>query len=141
VALAVVLGIGAGLMLRTLWNLQNVDPGSAPANVMTFRLQTTSKPMNLTKGLAYFDDVLGRVRACPRCATWVRFQHLPMSGYNWTGGVWRPENPPAAGAQRPAGDLAVHRLGLFQDDGHRAARGPGVYGSGPHRRCAGDDHQ
>jgi predicted permease len=107
VALAVVLGIGAGLMLRTLWNLQNVDPGFSAANVMTFRLQTTSKPMNLTRGLAYFDDVLTRVRAMPDVHEVGAIQHLPMSGYNWTGGVWRPENPPAPGAQRP---LAIWRF-------------------------------
>ena len=101
VALAVVLGIGAGLMLRTLWNLQQVDPGFSAANVLTFRLQTTSKPMNLTRGLAYFDDVLARVRAMPEVLDVGAIQHLPMSGYNWTGGVWRPENPPAAGAERP----------------------------------------
>jgi putative ABC transport system permease protein len=101
VALAVVLGIGAGLMLRTLWNLQNVDPGFSASNVLTFRLQTTSKPMNLTQGMAYFDDVLARVRAMPDVREVGAIQHLPMSGYNWTGGVWRPENPPAVGAQRP----------------------------------------
>jgi predicted permease len=101
VALALVLGIGAGLMLRTLWNLQRVDPGFTAANVLTFRLQTTSKPMNLTRGLAYFEEVLGRVRALPEVLDVGAIQHLPMSGYNWTGGVWRPENPPAAGAERP----------------------------------------
>lgn len=101
VALAVVLGIGAGLMLRTLWNLQHVDPGFTASNVLTFRLQTTSKPMNLTQGLAYFDEVLARVRALPGLREVGAIQHLPMSGYNWTGGVWRPENPPAAGAERP----------------------------------------
>jgi putative ABC transport system permease protein len=101
VALAVVLGIGAGLMLRSLWNLQHVDPGFSAANVLTFRLQTTSKPMNLTRGLAYFEDVLARVRAIPDVRDAGAIQHLPMSGYNWTGSVWRPENPPAAGADRP----------------------------------------
>jgi putative ABC transport system permease protein len=101
VALAVVLGIGAGLMLRTLWNLQNVDPGFSASSVLTFRLQTTSKPMNLTQGMAYFDEVLARVRALPDVREVGAVQHLPMSGYNWTGGVWRPENPPAAGAERP----------------------------------------
>ena len=101
IALAVVLGIGAGLMLRSLWNLQNVDPGFSAANVVTFRLQTTSKPMNLTQGLAFFDDVLERIRAMPDVRGVGAIQHLPMSGYNWTGGVWRPENPPATGATPP----------------------------------------
>ena len=101
IALAVVLGIGAGLMLRTLWNLQQVDPGFRTDDVLTFRLQTTSKPMNLTRGLAYFDQVLERVRAIPGVISVGAIQHLPMSGYNWTANVWRPENPPAPGAERP----------------------------------------
>jgi putative ABC transport system permease protein len=101
VALAVVLGIGAGLMLRTLWNLQRVDPGFDAANVLTFRLQTTSRPMNLTTGVAYFEQVLDRIRALPGVGEVGAIQHLPMSGYNWTANVWRPETPPAPGAPRP----------------------------------------
>jgi putative ABC transport system permease protein len=101
IALAVVLGIGAGLMLRTLWNLQRVDPGFTPEGVLTFRLQTTSRPMNLTLGLEYFEHVLERVRAIPGVTHVGAIQHLPMSGYNWTANVWRPEEPPAPRAARP----------------------------------------
>ncbi|HUE89171.1 MAG TPA: ABC transporter permease [Vicinamibacterales bacterium] len=101
IALAVVLGIGAGLMLRTLWNLQQVDPGFRADGVLTFRLQTTSKPMNLTRGLAYFEQVLERVRALPGVTHAGAIQHLPMSGYNWTSYVWRQEHPPAPGTERP----------------------------------------
>ena len=101
IALAIVLGSGAGLTLRTLWNLQQVDPGFTTENVLTFRLQTTSKPMTLTQGLTYFEQVLERVRAIPGVASVGAIQHLPMSGYNWTANVWRPEHPPAHGAERP----------------------------------------
>jgi putative ABC transport system permease protein len=101
VALAIVLGIGAGLMLRTLWNLQHVDPGFRPENVLAFRLQTTSKPMTLPQGLQYFEQVLERVRTLPSVTHVGAIQHLPMSGYNWTAQVWRPEQPPAPGAARP----------------------------------------
>ncbi len=37
-ALAVILLIGAGLMLRSLWSLQRVDLGLDPSNVLTMRL-------------------------------------------------------------------------------------------------------
>ena len=101
IALAVILGVGAGLMLRSLWNLQQVDPGFNANGVLTFRLQTTSKPMNLTQGLVYFEQVLERIRALPEVQTVGAIQHLPMSGYNWTANVWRTEAPPAPGAERP----------------------------------------
>jgi putative ABC transport system permease protein len=101
IALAVILGIGAGLMLRTLWNLQQVDPGFHADGVLTFRLQTTSKPMNLTRGLVYFEQVLERIRALPGVTAVGAIQHLPMSGYNWTAQVWPREQPPAPGAERP----------------------------------------
>src|SRR4029453_9749009 len=65
IALAIVLGIGAGLMLRSLWNLQHVDPGFDGARVLAFRLQTTSKYSSLATGLPYFERVLARVRALP----------------------------------------------------------------------------
>jgi putative ABC transport system permease protein len=99
VALAVVLGIGAGLMLRTMWNLQRVDPGFTATNVLTFRLQT--RPMNLTRGTAYFEEVLARVKAIPGVREVGAIQHLPMSGYNWTANVSRPENPPPPGTRGP----------------------------------------
>jgi putative ABC transport system permease protein len=101
IALAIVLGIGAGLMLRTLWNLQSVEPGFRADGVLTFRLQTTSKPMDLTRGLVYFEQVLERVRAIPGVVSVGAIQHLPMSGYNWTAQVWRAETPPAPTAERP----------------------------------------
>jgi putative ABC transport system permease protein len=101
IALAVILGIGAGLMLRSLWNLQQIDPGFRADGVLTFRLQTTSKPMNLTRGLVYFEQVLERVRALPGVTHVGAIQHLPMSGYNWTAQVWPQEQPPAPGAERP----------------------------------------
>lgn len=101
VALAVVLGIGAGLMLRTLWHLQHVDPGFRPDGVLTFRLQTTSRRLNLTQGLVYYEQIVERLRALPGVTHVGAINHLPMSGYNWTTFVWRAEDPPAAGAERP----------------------------------------
>ena len=98
VALAIVLGIGAGLMLRSVWNLQHVDPGFSAEHVLTFRLQTTTKYSDLAKGLPYFEQVIERVRALPDVAHVGSIQHLPMTGYNWTAQVHPIEQPPAPGA-------------------------------------------
>jgi putative ABC transport system permease protein len=98
VALALVLGIGAGLMLRTVWNLQHVDPGFDPRGVLSFRLQTTSTYRALTSGLPYLDQVAARVAAMPGVTAVGAIGHLPMSGYSWTIPVHRADRPPAAGA-------------------------------------------
>jgi putative ABC transport system permease protein len=101
VALAVVLGIGAGLMLRSMWQLQHVDPGFQASRVLAFRLQTTSKYRALDTGLPYLRQVRERLRALPGVTAVGAIGHLPMSGYSWTLHVHRPEQPPAAGETGP----------------------------------------
>jgi putative ABC transport system permease protein len=101
ISLAVVLGIGAGLMLRSLWNLQQVQPGFEPRSVLTFRLQTTSKYTSLANGLPYLEQVVERVRGLPGVVSIGSIQHLPMTGYNWTSEVHRTEAPPAPGTTPP----------------------------------------
>jgi predicted permease len=97
VALALVLGIGAGLMLRSLWNLQHVDPGFSPEHVLTFRLQTTSKYRDLGKGLPYFQQIVDRLRGLPGVTHVGAIQHLPMTGYNWTAQIRPVERPKRPG--------------------------------------------
>lgn len=101
IAVAIVLGIGAGLMLRSLWNLQHVDPGFTADGVLTFRLQTSSKYAELKEGLPYMEQVVERIRALPGVGTIGAIQHLPMSGYNWTATAFAAEKPPAPGATPP----------------------------------------
>lgn len=101
IAVAVVLGIGAALMVRTVWNLQHVDPGFRADRVLTFRLQTTSAYRDFSKGLTYLEEVVERVRALPGVQTVGAIQHVPLSGYNWTATVHPVEKPPAPGAAVP----------------------------------------
>ena len=102
IGLAVVLGIGSMLMLRSLWNLQRVDPGFSPANVLTFRLQTTSKYRSLTTGLPYLEQVRARVAALPGVVEVGLAGHLPMSGYSWTMPARRSDQPLPPGTPSPS---------------------------------------
>ncbi|HYB94509.1 MAG TPA: ABC transporter permease [Vicinamibacterales bacterium] len=101
IGVAVVLGIGSMLMLRSLWNLQRVDPGFDPRGVLTFRLQTTSKYRALTTGLPYLEQVRARVAALPGVDNTAFAGHLPMSGYSWTTGARRIDQTLAPGEQPP----------------------------------------
>jgi predicted permease len=99
VALALVLGIGAALTLRSLWQLQRVDPGFDPFGALTFRLQTTSSYRGLTTGLPYLQEVAARLGALPGVTAMGAINHLPMSGYAWATWIHRPDRPPAPGTQ------------------------------------------
>ena len=102
IGLAVVLGIGSMLMLRSLWNLQRVDPGFTATNVLTFRLQTTSKYRALTNGLPYLEQVRERVGALPGVVDTGLAGHLPMSGYSWTMPARRSDRPLPVGTPSPS---------------------------------------
>ena len=101
IALAVVLGIGSMLMLRSLWNLQRVDPGFSATNVLTFRLQTTSKYRAMSSGLPYLEQVRDRVAALPGVIDVGLTAHLPMSGYSWTTNARRSDRPLETGGVAP----------------------------------------
>ena len=101
IALAVVLGIGSMLMLRSMWNLQQVDPGFDPNNVLTFRLQTTSKHRAMTTGYPYLQQMIDRVKAMPGVTNVALAAHLPMSGYAWTTNARRSDRPVEPGQQAP----------------------------------------
>lgn len=66
VALAVVLVIGAGLLLRSFWNLLRVDAGFDRARMVTFGLvlpnPTYPEP---TRRVAFFRDVIDRMKQVP----------------------------------------------------------------------------
>src|SRR5688572_7449860 len=101
IALAVVLGIGSMLMLRSMWNLQRVNPGFDPNHVLTFRLQTTSKYRAMTTGYPYLQQMIDRVKAMPGVTNVALAAHLPMSGYSWTTSARRSDRPVEPGQQAP----------------------------------------
>jgi putative ABC transport system permease protein len=101
IALAVVLGIGSMLMLRSMWNLQQVNPGFEPNNVFTFRMQTTSKHRAMTTGYPYLQQMIDRVKAMPGVTDVALAAHLPMSGYSWTTNARRSDRPLEPGQQAP----------------------------------------
>ena len=66
VALALVLLISAGLLLRSFSKVLDVRPGFDPHNVLTLRLSLpTAQYNNATKVDTFYDEVLARVSALP----------------------------------------------------------------------------
>ena len=65
VALSLVLVIGAGLFLRSLWRLKAIDPALASDRVVAASLNLTLRGYDEPRGRQLYEDVLARVRAIP----------------------------------------------------------------------------
>jgi putative ABC transport system permease protein len=66
IAVSFLLLIGAGLMVRSLVNLQRVDPGFHPENVLTVQISLDfSRYTSNEKTLGFFDSLLEKVTALP----------------------------------------------------------------------------
>ena len=84
VALALMLVVGAGLMLRTVQKLSDVDPGFRVDHALAFRLQPTGGRLTTAaETRQYFEQVLERVRNLPGVSAAGGIHHLPLSGYSW----------------------------------------------------------
>ncbi len=65
VAISVVLLVGAGLFLRTLHNLRNVDVGFNPQNMLLFRISPGMNRYDEKRTVALYDSLLERLAAVP----------------------------------------------------------------------------
>jgi predicted permease len=81
VALSLVLLIGAGLMLRSLWNLQTIDPGFDQHNVLTLSVMVNKHQFaDPTQESQFYDLVFQRIRALPGVDSAGAIDDLPLHG-------------------------------------------------------------
>jgi putative ABC transport system permease protein len=81
VALALMLLVGAGLLLRSFYRLQSVDPGFNTKNVLTMRVNLpTRKYSEDPKVVAFFQQALERIRALPGVESAGAINFLPFGG-------------------------------------------------------------
>ena len=80
VCLAVVLVVGAGLLLRTFHNLLTLDPGFDSGHVLVANLDFRKSPASGEQRRALYDAVLNRVRSAPGVAAASLSDVSPVSG-------------------------------------------------------------
>jgi putative ABC transport system permease protein len=79
VALSLMLLIGAGLLIRSLWALRNVNPGFDPNRVLTMSVAIPpAKFAQPAQQIGFFRDVLERVLAVPGVETAGMNDDLPL---------------------------------------------------------------
>ena len=80
VALAMVLLIGAGLLLHSLVKLTSVEPGYRTANVLTFQVALPATRYPADRVRAFAEDLTTRLRAAPGVQAAAYAQQLPLVG-------------------------------------------------------------
>jgi putative ABC transport system permease protein len=108
VALALVLLIGAGLMLKTFARLQRIDPGFDSKNVITMNIALPrQKYSDAQHANLFFAQLFQRIRALPGIESAGGIDPLPLSNNNGTTGFVIEGRPMLATADRPEADQRV----------------------------------
>lgn len=65
VAMATLLTVGAGLLLRSFVTVMNVDPGFTPDNLLTFQVSAPAQHVGNVALVRYYDDLRDKLKAIP----------------------------------------------------------------------------
>jgi putative ABC transport system permease protein len=97
-ALAVVLLVGAGLMVRSFFALQAINPGFDPQRVLSMVVSVAgSQEADPERRVIFYRELVDRVRRLPGVQSAAGINHLPLAGDLWTLGLaieGRPEPRP-----------------------------------------------
>jgi putative ABC transport system permease protein len=123
VALSLMLLAGAGLMVRSLWNLRNANPGFDTRNVLTLSMPMSDKRYKTPEAeLNFWDQLLTRIRALPGVDSAAVVDDLPFNG-----GSHQPiaiEGRPAqALSEQPEVDVRIISTGYLRAMNIRLVRG------------------
>jgi predicted permease len=114
VALSLILLVGAGLLLRSLWVAQRVDPGFDSRGVLSAQISLPSEGFRTHADVSRFwDDFLGRVRAIPGVEHATTTTMLPLAGggdtYFYVDG-----HPPASEAEKRTAQINLSTTDYFE---------------------------
>ncbi|HEV3469189.1 MAG TPA: ABC transporter permease [Pyrinomonadaceae bacterium] len=108
VAVALVLLVGAGLLVKSLLRMLSVDPGFRVENLLTMRVNLTPQRFagdtDGSQRAAFFEELLRRAGNLPGVEGAAAVSNLPLSGDGGTG------TPSVVGREEPAGGWSEAHL-------------------------------
>ena len=123
-ALAVLLLVGAGLLMRSFVRLQSVDPGFSPNQTLSFELTLPdSRYENDAPRVALFDQLLPRLRALPGVQRVGAVTGLPLAGFQFDISFMVAGRPPVPPADQPDMEIRVATADYFGTIGIPLVRG------------------
>ncbi len=115
IALAVVLLVGAGLMIRSFGTLSGVNPGFDAHKVLTARVTVpVARYETDEKRVQFFANLVERLRAIPGVERAGAISFLPLSGPGAATGFTIVGQPQPQAGQGPVTDVRVADNGYFE---------------------------
>jgi putative ABC transport system permease protein len=123
-ALAVMLLIGAGLMVRSFLQLQNVDPGFNAHNVLTMQVALPSlKYKTPEEAVAFYDQAIQRLESLPGVEAAAKVSELPFSGDQFDNAFSIEGRPPQSQGEKLQANLRLISNNYFRAMGIPTTRG------------------
>jgi predicted permease len=115
VALALLLSVGAGLMMRSLARLTAVDPGFHPEHVLTLHIWTSpARYSDSLKRSQYVDQILAEIRGTPGVLAAGSTHFLPLTDRVSGSCFSTMDQPPPTPAEAPSAQFLIISKGYFQ---------------------------
>lgn len=100
VALSLVLLVGAGLFVQSLWRLQNVDPGFRPERVLTMQMSLPTAKYAEGEQIPVYQELYEHLRPLPGVEVVGAINILPLS-QSYDGNMFQIDDRPVPIAQAP----------------------------------------
>ncbi len=108
VALSLLLLVGAGLYVRTIVNIVDINPGFRMDNILLLQVSPGNAGYEQEKRTAYYDQAQTELAAIPGVQSAAITQFALLGGWMSGGGFFTlPDNPPEDGARPKAHKLTV----------------------------------
>ena len=124
--LAVMLLVGAGLLMRSFALLHSVDPGFRPESALTFNLTLPdARYAEDAPRVVFFDELLPKLGALPGVRSAAAVMAVPLAGTQFSISFRVEGRPPVAPADEPTMEIRVASPEYFQTMGIPVKRGRG----------------
>jgi putative ABC transport system permease protein len=124
VALALMLLLGAGLLLRSFVNFRAIDPGFVPDRLTSFVVSVAGAAESAPgrRGI-FYSDVVDRLRSMPGGVAAAAINHMPLVGDLWGAPFLIEGRPTPLPSEAPTATYRVVSAGYFETMGIRMVSG------------------
>jgi putative ABC transport system permease protein len=123
VSLAIILLAGAGLLIRSMVHLLNVDMGFNSENLLTMRFNLVGEKYNSQTNRVFYDECLARLNTLPGVQSAALTNSLPIDGSYWDSVFSVADQPAPSRAELPGTDCVQVSANYFETMGLRLLKG------------------